>query len=158
MHNDKLKLIFITWLFGAIIAYVFCASLSNVASVISSFIPAIQSYSLATKSSLCEASALWTYGWVSLPIYAFWIFITTDENKDKRISFALKIFFILIFLAMSAGCYYGIYDPYPGTDSGKWATLYSETTLGMFAVTSFLWLGLLSSWCVLVVILKKVIA
>lgn len=133
------------WWIGLILANSVCEVFASVEWV-SEFVPAIESFKLAAApNSSCAADGTWTYAWLVAPIFFSWISYLayiepTYERTATQRGWGISLVFLLL-IAGGAAVFYGIYDPYPGTDKGRWATMYRESEIGVMAVTTAAWCG-----------------
>jgi len=137
------------WVIGLLLFGENCSELNRFGDIISGYIPAIHSYSVAAKYS-CEAKAFWAFSWAASPLAVlFVIWMSTPVMAERlRIRHAVLIFSLFVIFAWV--CFVGVYDPYPGTDKGRWASIYRESREGLIVVTFILWFSLLASLYVLV--------
>jgi len=141
--QKKFIYFFITWLIGIFIAGNYCQFFQEKLNFFEGVIPAINSYALAAKFQ-CLAGSVWNYAWIVAPAFIIWIFYCVYyEDMSLDIYVHMKTPWIVFFIqiALFLMCFYGLYEPYPGEAKGVWARFYSETALGVYVVTSFIWLG-----------------
>jgi len=142
------------WVIGLLLAGENCHTLNSFVAAISEYIPGIHSYSVATKHT-CMAKAIWAFSWASAPVAAIISIMLAGPAIAERLKNRHVILIFCLFLVFLWACFIGVYDPYPGTDTGRWANMYRETKAGVLAVTFILWFGLLTSFYVLVAWVKN---
>lgn len=159
-QNRFMAVLFI-WLVGLVISKEGCGVLASV-DWISRVVPAIESFKLAASpENSCIAAGIWTYSWLVLPI--FLILMTylaykepVYERSSKQRGWGL-VFTLGCFLVFFLVVFYGIYDPYPGTDKGRWATLYRESEVGVVVVTAVVWVGLYVAFSMTVLLFTEIL-
>ncbi len=136
----------IVWLVGLMLANAGCSYLSALDWSILASIPAIESYAKATAPAyMCTARGAWTYAWLVAPFFLGWlVYLGHREPRGKRTP-GQKYWGVLFWIGMLAlifmSAFFGMYDPYPGTDKGTWASMYRESELGVLIATASIWVG-----------------
>lgn len=152
----------IVWLVGLILANAGCSYFSALDWGVLASIPAIESYAKATAPAyMCTARGVWTYAWLAAPIVFVWLAYlgyrepVGERTPRQKYWGAVLIFGIFALFFLSA--FFGMYDPYPGTDKGRWAAMYRESELGVLTLTVSLWVGGLSMFLMGVIWLTELL-
>lgn len=140
----------IVWWIGLIAANSVC-DISASVEWVSRIVPAIESFKLAAApENACSADGMWTYAWLVAPIFFVWLtylaYIEPTYDRTSRQRGWGMPFLWGCFSLMWLAVFFGNYDPYPGTDKGRWASLYRESEIGVVTVTTVAWYGLYTAF------------
>lgn len=157
----KFLVVLFIWLVGLIVSKESCGVLASL-DWISRIVPAIESFKLAASpENSCIAAGIWAYAWLVLPIFLIWMTYLAYKEPVYERSFKQRgwglVFTFGCFLAFFLVLFYGTYGPYPGTDKGRWATLYRESEVGVIVVTAVAWVGLYVAFSMSVLLATEIL-
>ncbi|WP_199930429.1 hypothetical protein [Sedimenticola thiotaurini] len=159
--QGRFKVVLFIWWLGLIASNGSCELVASLEWV-SRIVPAIDSFKLAAApENACAADAMWTYAWLSMPVFFVWIIYlayaepTHHRARSKRVWGS--IFFVGMFVVAFLASFYGVYEPYPGTGVGRWEKLYRGGEVGVIVITTVAWLFLYSSFLMFSIFISELV-
>lgn len=104
---------------------------------------------------------MWTYAWLVAPVFLCWLmyiaYVEPTYDRTVRQRWYGVVFLLSIFAVLWMASFYGIYDPYPGTDKGRWASMYRESGIGVTIVTAVAWYGMYTAFLMSVMFITEIL-
>lgn len=142
------------WLFGLIVASVYCKDLESFSLPYADWVPAIAAYSEATANS-CVSGAVWKFSWSAGPFVMLWLFFAARHERIAGANSALTVVMLILFAFSIWSCVFGLYGPYSESAGGRWSQLFRENVVATVALSAAMWVGFWLSSVFLFLFIKR---